>query len=455
MSTELQHPDSLHQAVQAAMERWSVPGITVGILRDGQIETFGYGVASLETAYPIRPDSLLQIGSISKVFTATLIMRLVEAGKLDLDTPVITYLPELRLADATAQQTITLRHLLAHTSGLEGDRFTDYGIGDDALAKCVAEFHTLRQYTAPGELWSYCNSGFYLAGRVVEKVLGTTFEAAMKEWVFDPLGLDRAFFFAHEAIVYPVSVGHTEVEPGSSQQQVARLYPLPRCVNAAGGIISNVENLLKFARFHLGDGTVDGTPVLSRASLEQMQQPQTAAGNFAEAYGIGWALSTVAGVRVVSHGGSTNGFQAQLALVPERQFAIAILTNSDRGAAAHRDIQRWALAHYLGLKEADPEPISLPEEALARFAGTYKQQHGHTTITVVDGKLRAETVVRSVLTGEERTMPPIDMAPIGEREFIVVDGQYKGMRVDFIPAATGDKPRFLRFGGRLGDYVEQ
>lgn len=437
------------------MERWTVPGITVGILQNGKIETYGYGVTSIETEYPIRPDTLLQIGSISKVFTAMLVMRLVEAGKLDLDTPVVEYVPELKLADETAQQTITLRHLLAHTSGLEGDRFDDYGLGDDALAKAIAEFHTLRQYTAPGELWSYCNSGFYLAGRVIEKVLDTTFEAAMKEYVFDPLGLENSFFFAHEAIAYPVAVGHVEKEPDSDELMVARAYPLPRCVAAAGGIISNVDNLLRFAAFHMGDGTVDGTQILSPASIAQMQEPQTKAGNFAEAYGIGWALDTIDGVRIVSHGGSTNGFQAQLVLVPERQFAIAILTNSDRGASAHREIQRWALKHYLGLEKPEPERITLSDEALAKFAGRYQQQHGHTVLTVVDGQLRAEITVRGVL-GEkkEKTLPPIHMAPISEHEFVIVEEKYMGMRVEFIMDESGEKPRFMRFGGRLGIYEE-
>ncbi len=135
--------DDLNACVLQELGRWTVPGAAVGIYQDGETRVHGIGVTSLETRQPVTPDTLFQLGSISKVYTATLVMRLVEAGKLDLDTPVVAYLPDLRLGDAQAQRTITLRHLLSHTSGLEGDRFTDYGLGDDALTRAIAEFNTL------------------------------------------------------------------------------------------------------------------------------------------------------------------------------------------------------------------------------------------------------------------------------------------------------------------------
>src|SRR6185437_7572634 len=114
---------TLDEYVRSEMTRWTVPGVAVGILRDGQRELYGYGLASIETEQPVRPDTLFQIGSISKVYTATLIMRLVDEGKLALYELVITYLSDLKLNDEEALQTITLRHLLSHTSGLFGDYF--------------------------------------------------------------------------------------------------------------------------------------------------------------------------------------------------------------------------------------------------------------------------------------------------------------------------------------------
>jgi len=424
--------------------------MAVGVLQNGTVETHGFGITSLETRQPVTPETLFQIGSITKVFTATLVMRLVDEGRLGLDVPIADYLPDLRLADPEAGRAVTLRHLLSHTSGLEGDRFDDYGLGDDALRRAVAEYHTLAQLAAPGELWVYCNAGFCLAGAVVERALDKPFEAALHELILEPLGLTRSFLFAHEAITYPVAVGHRQ-EP-DLPPEIARPYPLPRAVNAAGGIIGTVGDLLRFAAAHLGDGSLDGTRVLQEASVRAMRVPQTPAANFAEAYGLGWALRTVGGTAVVGHGGSTNGFQAQLTLVPDRGFAIALLTNSGRGSAANRDVEDWALAHYCGLRREDPPPISLPPEALAGFAGHYRQPHADITVSVDGSGLRLETVSKSPLTEKETRHPPRLLAPIGDREFVVVEGEAKSARVDFLPAVHARPPR-VRVGGRLADRV--
>jgi CubicO group peptidase (beta-lactamase class C family) len=131
--------------VRAAMAEWHIPGATVAIFHDGEVETGAYGVTSLETHYPTRPDTLFQVGSISKLFIATLVMRLVEEGLLDLDTAIGTYLPVLELADPAAKDTIALRHLL-----LQGDRFENHGEEADALARYVAGASVWAQETAPG-----------------------------------------------------------------------------------------------------------------------------------------------------------------------------------------------------------------------------------------------------------------------------------------------------------------
>jgi CubicO group peptidase (beta-lactamase class C family) len=126
---------TLDESVRGQMARWTIPGVAVGVLRDGTREQHGYGLASIETEQPARPDTLFQVGSTAKVYTATLIMQLVDDGKLALDVPIITYLPALNLADAEALQTITLRHLLSHTSGLLGDYFDDFGLGEDGAPR--------------------------------------------------------------------------------------------------------------------------------------------------------------------------------------------------------------------------------------------------------------------------------------------------------------------------------
>jgi CubicO group peptidase (beta-lactamase class C family) len=440
----------LDNQVAKALKQWKVPGAAVAILHDGKVDAHGYGVTSLETRQPVTAKTLFQIGSISKVYTATLIMRLAAKRLLHLDAPIALFLPELTLAGDSAPQTITLRHLLTHTSGVEGDRFEDlYGIGDDALARAVAEFHTLRQLTPPGELWTYSNNGFSLAGAVVERVTEKPFEAAMREYLLEPLKAERSFYFAHEAITYPVAVGHSQ-EPGKAPT-IAHNYPLPRYVNPAGGIISTIEDLLRFATLHLDDGVIDGKRLLSKKAAQEMRRPQIPAANFALAYGIGWAIYEDKPAFIFGHGGSTNGFQAQLTIVPDQSFAIATLTNGGTGEKVIRDVEDWALAHYCGVHRHEPEPIAMSKTDLARFTGTYRTRYTEIAVTPKNGALSLDFSAKSVLADKVTKFPPMTAKPISDLEFIITKGLSTGYRIDFI--ADGNGSFRLRSGGRLADLA--
>src|SRR6478609_11167379 len=167
--------------LRAEQAKWGVPGITVGILQDGKKRFYASGTLSVTTGLPIATGSILQIGSISKVFLATMVMRLVEAGKVSLDEPLATYLPDLQLIDPTLPSRLTLRHMLNHMSGILGDHFPDEGRGDDALAVSISKLAELPQTVEPDVAWSYCNLGFMIAGRVAEVVTGKTFEQVMQD----------------------------------------------------------------------------------------------------------------------------------------------------------------------------------------------------------------------------------------------------------------------------------
>ena len=444
--------EDLDACVLGEMGRWTVPGVAAGVWQDGHVETLGHGVASLRTRQPVSGDTLFQIGSITKVFTATLAMRLVEEGLLDLDTPIIEYLPDLPLADEQARRTVTLRHLFAHTGGFEGDRFIDYGRGDWALANAVASYGSLRQWFPPGALFAYCNTGFSLAGRVIEQVLDVPFEIAMRERLFTPLGLENSVFFPEEAITYPAALGYTRKHVGGPFA-VARPYSLPRCVNPAGGISSTVGDLLRFAALHIGDGELDDQRLLTDASTRAMRETRTAAPNIDIAYGIGWALRDVDGVQVVGHGGSTRGFQASLLVVPARRFALALLTNCGHGAKAMREIERWALAHYRGLHLTLPDPIDAPASAFEAVAGVYERHDGRFTVTSETSpgqprRLRIDLVTIDEESGAEETEDPFWLRPVAANTFIVTEGLPRESLIDLIPAVDG-RPTFLRAFGRL------
>src|SRR5213593_2647960 len=248
------------------MARYHVPGVAIGILHDGDEDIAAYGVTNLEHPLPVDGDTLFQIASITKTMTATVVMRLVERGALDLDAPVRRYLPEFRLRDDDAAKRATLRHLVTHTTGWLGDCFADFGKGDDALARYVAAMADLEQLTPLGEIWHYSNSSFAVLGRLIEVATGKTYEAAVRELLFIPLGMAKSCFNADEAITHRVAAGHVIVD---EQPRVARPWAFPRATTPVGGVVSCIRDLLAYASFHLGDGRApDGARLLSVGSLE-------------------------------------------------------------------------------------------------------------------------------------------------------------------------------------------
>jgi len=447
--------ETLAAAVQGEASRWNVPGIAVRLLHHSHTETTSAGLTSLTVKRPVTNDTIFQIGSISKVFTATLAMRLVDERLLDLDEPVITYVPDLPLADIAAREAITLRHLLSHGAGFEGDRFIPYGRGDEALARSIAAFDTLRQWTAPGELFSYNNAGFYLVGRIIENVTDTTFETAIAERLFTPLGLRTAVFFAEDAIGLDHAVGH-RIKRREAGHTIAEGYTLPRHVNAAGGIITSTGELLRFARLHIGDGEIDGTRLLSAPSARAMRQPRLDAGPSRGSYGIGWAIREGDGFRIVGHGGATRGFRAQLTVVPERSFAIAILTNGEPGSRAIQEIECWALQEYLGYRAPTPGIAKLGGKVLEAFAGTYHRHDGRFAIERAGHQVRVTYVSVDEKSGEEEEPEVFLLDPIGPRHFRFTEGRNHGAIADFIDleGPDGVVRHLFRSGGRLAERDE-
>ncbi|MGC4107421.1 MAG: serine hydrolase domain-containing protein [Thermomicrobiales bacterium] len=448
---------TLAAAVQGEGARWNVPGIAAAVFHHGALTETAAGVTSIATKMPLGPDALFQIGSISKVFATTLAMTLVDEGKLDLDAPVIRYIPDLPLADLDARGTITTRHLLSHASGLEGDRFANYGRGDDASARAIANFGKLEQWVQPGELFAYCNTGFYLVGRICEVLTGQTFEQALQERVLTPWGLEQTVLFAEDAITRPHAVGQNLLsrEDGFA---IARPYWNRRHATAAGGVLSTVGDMVRFARAHLADGELDGARVLSVESAQAMRTEAIAVGpgdaTFGSAYGLGWSLTSQDGVLRIGHGGATDGFRAHLTAVPEKGFVIALLTNADTGSSAMQEIEAWALEHYLGVPERTPEPIALSESALDAYTGAFNRFNQQTVLTRDGDGLSAAISAFDSETGTPlgtRSMRLVPVVSAEARVFRVPDGPFQGMVVQFFDAPTASDPDrlLMRAGGRL------
>jgi CubicO group peptidase (beta-lactamase class C family) len=179
----------LQDVVAATAEGLAVPGVAVGVLHGGRDETAFFGVTSIENPLEVNAETLFQFGSTGKTFTSTALLRLVEQGHFDLDTRVKDLLPELRLKDRSVEERVTVLQLTNHTAGWSGDLLTSTGDGDDALAKFVEMLAGVEQVTPLGETVSYNNASLSVAGRIIEKVTGQTFEHAIKELLFEPLGM--------------------------------------------------------------------------------------------------------------------------------------------------------------------------------------------------------------------------------------------------------------------------
>ncbi|MBX3012680.1 MAG: beta-lactamase family protein [Caldilineaceae bacterium] len=453
------HEEALVAQINDCISRTGVPGVAVGILHEAAATpleiTVGVGHTHQQHPLPVHPDTLFQIGSITKTMTATVAMRLVEQGKLDLDTPIQAYLPSFRLQDAAATAQVTLRHLFTHTGGWLGDYFEDTGMGDDALARYVGKMAALPQLTPLGALWSYNNAAFNLAGYVIESVTGETFEQVVKEFLFAPLGMDHSFFFSGDIMTHRFAVGHINQAgaDGKATVEVATPWPLARSAHPAGGVSATVRDMLRYARFHLHQGRTDaGVQLMQPATLAAMQTKQVAAGSVADGMGISWLLNEIAGVPLVGHGGGTHGQISQFLLVPERQFAFIILTNASRGREVTRDLGNWILAHYLGLQAPAPQLQTLSTAELQSYTGHYTAQLTDVTVTSSAGGLELQIIPKGGFPDKNSppgpTPPPAPAAFFGQDRVMITDGPSKEAKCEFIRDDQGAVAWF-RVGGRV------
>ncbi|MBV7333504.1 beta-lactamase family protein [Chloroflexi bacterium TSY] len=441
----------LCEFVDTTRQKHNVPGVVVGILEQDESKAAGFGVTNVEHPLDVTDDTLFQIGSITKTYTGTLIMKLVEEGKMALDAPVRTYLPEFKVADPVASEMVTIQHLMTHTSGWVGDFFIDTGPGDDAIAKYVAAMADLEQLAPIGEVWSYNNAGFRVLGHVIEVITGQSYQDALREMVLEPLGLNNTFFDAGDVITRRFAAGHRDNE-------VARTWSRPRLAYPSGGITCSVHDLLAYAKFHLSDGTLaDGKALLQNASIRKMQTPQVTVRK-KEQWGLTWSVDETYDTRLVSHGGITMGQTARLTLAPDRDFAFAILTNADTGGSVIEDVSRWINRLYLAIESADDlQPMGASIEQLTPYIGKYSRFTMDVEIRMLEGRLIAQTIYKTGFPTENDPPPPpsppaiLDL--IEEDRLILLDGPMKSSRGEFIRKADGTIG-WLRMGGRIHKRVE-
>lgn len=353
-----------------------VPGATLGIALGDDEASFATGLLNIKTGVTATPDSIFQIGSITKVWTTSLIMQLVDEGKVDLDAPVRTYLPNFAVADPEASRSVTVRQLVTHTSGIDGDFFLDRGRGDDCYDRYVQSMAALPQLHSPGQGWSYCNAGLVVAGRIAEVVTGDPWDKLVKQRLARPAGADSFVTLPEEALNFRAAVGH--VADPSGAVRVAPWRGLGRASGPAGSTpYASVADLLAFARVHTSRGvSPKGDRVLSAAAVQEMQTRQvgTPQPSHPGGWGLGWALYDWGQAPVIGHNGGTLGQYSFLCVAPEKGLAVALLTNGGDAEALYRDLFTPLLDRFGGIG-IPPLPVADPAIPIdpARFVGVYRK----------------------------------------------------------------------------------
>lgn len=399
-----------------------VPAASLAVLVDGTVHELAGGVLHRGTGVRATTDSVFQTGSIAKVYTATLIMQLADAGRLDLDAPVTDVLPEFSVADPEATRAITARRLLSHTSGLTCDFTYDSGRGDDCLARYVEAARGVALDCPPGEALSYSSVGYNVLGRIVEVLTGKVWDEALKDLLLTPLGLDHTVTLPEEALRFRAAMGHLG-EPGRAPDPAPSWDPMPRSAGPYGRVVTTAGDLVRFARTHLAGGVAqDGTRVLSEEAAALMRHRVVDSPDKwsvgADGWGLGWTLYDWNGVRGYGHDGASIGQYGYLRVVPSAGVAVALLTNGGGARELYAALHRELLAELAGVTVPDAfaPPAEPPVVDLAPLVGTYRREGVVITVTERDG---AGHLVYEFVDGMKDFSAPLEigLVPVTETVF--------------------------------------
>ena len=369
------------QRLSESIAKYDVPGASVAVLHDGEVTAFGAGVLNLDTRVEVTTDSVFQIGSVTKSYTATLVLALADAGLLELDRPVVSYVPELELADPDVRERLTLRHLLAHTSGIDGDHFLDLGRGEDVLARYLTTCGDLAQVLPLGAAWSYCNTGYAIAGRVVEAVTGEVFDQAMTTRLLRPLGMDRSCLLPEDALRHRVAYGHV---PGPEGIALAPVPVTPRTMAPAGGVMATASDVLRLPRLFLDGGLApSGERLLAEDSVREAWRHQVVVPDptMGDSWGVGWMLTEWAGHRVVGHDGGTIGQGAFVRVLPDQGTAVVLQGNGPAAGELFGEIVGGLTDELCGVRPPAPQvPVGTTRGERPDWLGTYSRENMRITV---------------------------------------------------------------------------
>ncbi len=433
----------LEARIESRMRAAGVPGVAIGIVGvHGTVYARGFGTTRAGGAGgdPITPATCFRIASVTKPLTGTMLIRLVERHLLDLDAPLTAYLPDLHMSVPGAEENISLRSLLSHTSGLPLQHDYCAPLGHGSLEEFVrVHLAGVPLVVPPGAFWSYSNPGFSVAGHLAEVVTGKSYVELMRELVFDPLEMRATTFDPARAPMHSLAMPHTVGANGQTE-------PLAETIDNPAGYpygfaYSTVDDLARFAAMYLGMGLVRGERLIGPIYLDSMETPQVNLYTANEkAWGLGWSIERYKGVRVIGHSGAITGYRSRIDLAPDDDLAVLVLCNSDAPTFDLESIAREVIDDVLELRAPTPRTrlAVRPETGLLDgLTGTYRGYVTGLASLALDG----DDLVLD-LNGERTAL-----AYQGERVFVGERGQSGQTVTVGIPSEVAEAGPFIIVDG--------
>lgn len=390
-----------------AIERTGVPGASLAVRHGDTLAHVEAGVVDVTSGCPVTADSAFQIGSTTKVLTAAVVLQLVDEGTIELDGTLGQYLGAFDVGGFDASD-VTVRQLLDHTSGLPGHYFADFGPGPDSIGRYVDSLSTQHMIHPPGAMFSYCNAGYVVAGRLAEVASGELFRNLIRTRIAKPLGLRSTTTNLQDIAREHVAAGH-EIGAGG-KHELSALQTAAWSSAPAGSIMLSTAIELSKVGHALGSFT-SSSMLVSDSSVDLMTKPSVELpcaywGRRAQC--LGWGYDDRGGTALLLHGGGTTGQSAMLLAVPQRHVTIALLTNSAQGGLLLGEAERWLMTN-LGVPPSvsPPDPVhDLTDKQMAALVGTYTDIW---TTTTVQREAEGLTLVRRIHASA--VSPAIDLPP--------------------------------------------
>tara|TARA_R110000868_G_scaffold91679_13_gene254106 strand:- start:2759 stop:4117 length:1359 start_codon:yes stop_codon:yes gene_type:complete len=447
----------LNEHLSELVIRYGVPGASLAVWSDGKLAEAAAGVVNLNTGIAATPDTLFQIGSITKLYVAAMCLQLVDEGKLSLDEPVRRWLPDFKLADEDVAARLTLRHLLSHQSGIEGDYFEDAGRGEDRIAKFTGMLGAVTQVHPLGAMFSYCNTGFVIAGRLIEVAGGHGWDKAVRARMAKPLGTPAFSTLPEQALRYHTAIGHLGA-PG--KLAVTPIAYLAQSNAPAGSMqMAMARDIVSFGRMLMDGGVApNGTRILSETHVKAMHTmnvicPQ---GMNIDEIGIAammWDWDGDGVMDTFGHDGSTIGQAAWLRYHPASGTVFVLLTNGGNGKGMAQELMREVFAPA-GIA---PKDVPAPQAGMAFDPAHYVGRYANVMETIevsADESALVATIIPSpaaaVIAGTRR----VALSPVRADLFVgVAPGYSEAATYHFLQRDADGRAGILHSGVRAHKRV--